>query len=179
MAQNAAPLSAAFLAVPAAVVLLFAALHDVAARTVPNGAAAAVAVFGVGLRALAGDLLTALAVAALVFLAAAFAWRRGWFGGGDVKLLAAASLLAAPRHLPSLLAAVALAGGVLALLYLALSLVLAAARPARNAGPAGGRAGLALWRRVLAAEGWRIRRRGPLPYASAIAAGALFVLFRG
>ena len=32
--------------------------------------------------------------------------------------------------------------------------------------------------RILRAERWRIRRHGPLPYASAIAAGAVFTLFR-
>lgn len=177
MAQNAAPLAAAFLATSAVALLLFAALHDLAARTVPNAASGAIAALGLGLRTLAGDLAAALAAALLVFVLAAFCWRRGWLGGGDVKLLGAAALLVAPPRLPALLAAVALAGGGLALVYLALSVLLpAAARPPASAPR---RSGATIWRRVLRVERRRIRRRGPLPYASAIAAGAMIVLLRG
>ena len=34
-------------------------------------------------------------------------------------------------------------------------------------------------RRIRRTELYRVRRRGPLPYASAIAAGTLFILFKG
>ena len=58
--------------------------------------------------------------AGLVFLLGWAAWRCRVMGGGDVKLLAACALLAPPAAVPGLVLAVALAGGVLALAYLAL-----------------------------------------------------------
>jgi prepilin peptidase CpaA len=36
--------------------------------------------------------------------------------------------------------------------------------------------GATLLRRVLVVEAWRMRRRGPLPYAVAIAGGAILLL---
>ena len=71
----------------------FAALHDVATRTVPNGASMILALVGLGARIMDGTFVIGLAVAATVFAIAAFLWRRGWMGGGDVKLLGASALL--------------------------------------------------------------------------------------
>lgn len=147
--------------------LLIASLHDLIARTAPDGAAVALLLAGLALRALQGTLLPGVALGLLVLLLAALCWRRGWMGGGDVKLLAAAAVFIAPRDLLTFIVAVALAGGVLALLYLAARFVVPrppASRPR------------SLLRRALRAEAWRIRRGGPLPYACAIAAGGLFVL---
>jgi prepilin peptidase CpaA len=92
-------------------------------------------------------------------------------GGGDVKLLIAIAFLLPPADIPPALAAIAIAGGVLALLFLAL-------RPRlrhHRLRPAGRSASLV--RRAWAAELWRIRRGGPLPYAVAISAGTLFMMF--
>jgi len=151
----------------AATALVAAALHDVASRTIPSAFSLAVGLAGVALRLHAGDLAPALAAAALVFALAMFAWRLGALGGGDVKLLAAAALLPPPSLVPDLLVTVALCGGLLALLVLAL-------RPLapRAAGPRP----RSLLARTLRAEAWRLRRRGPLPYAVAIAGGALLTL---
>ena len=91
----------------------------------------------------AGVALTVLAAGTLLFM-------YGLFGGGDVKLLAAAALWAGPGLLPELLMVMALAGGALALVLLALRRW----RP-RASGPA--------------APG------APLPYAVAIACGTLAV----
>lgn len=153
----------------AGALLIGAAAQDVASRTVSNRLSLALAALGLALRACDGDplpaLLAALATGAAVFLAAALCWRGGWMGGGDVKLLAAAALLVPPRLVPDLLLAVALAGGVLAAMYLLLGRIMPkprAARPARRLA------------RILRIEQRRIRRRFSLPYASAIAAGALF-----
>jgi prepilin peptidase CpaA len=88
-------------------------------------------------------------------------------GGADVKLLAAAAIVVSPTVSITFLLAVSLAGGILATIYLAGRFVLphpAAGRPRH------------LLRRVLRVETWRIRHRGPLPYACAIAAGTIFVL---
>ncbi|MFZ4406664.1 MAG: prepilin peptidase [Paracraurococcus sp.] len=152
---------------PAGLALLAAALHDIAARTIPNALCLAVALAGLAARAWADELAPALFAALAVFLVALLAWRCRVMGGGDVKLLAACALLAPSGAVPSLVLAVALAGGVLALGYLALRRLVPAPAVARPAGLAG---------RALRAEAWRIRRRGPLPYGVAIALGTFFTL---
>jgi prepilin peptidase CpaA len=155
----------------ASLALVAASLHDIAARTIPNRLCLALACLGLLARALAGDLLPGLLAAGLVFLLALLAWRCRVMGGGDVKLLAACALLPPPAAVPSLVLAVALAGGLLALAYVALPLLLPAPAPA----PALTRP-IALAARALRAEAWRIRRRGPLPYGVAIALGTFFTL---
>jgi prepilin peptidase CpaA len=150
-----------------ALCLLVAAAHDVIARTAPNWTAAVLAVSGLTLRLLHGQLLAGLAVGLVVFLAAAFCWRRGWMGGGDVKLLAAAAIFVPPAESFTFITVVAVTGGLLALIYLAARRVVRAPSPVRPRG---------LLLRALRVEQWRIRRGGPLPYACAIAAGGLFVL---
>ncbi len=62
--------------------------------------------------------LAAIGCAAAVFLVGAVPFSRGLIGGGDVKLLAAATLWAGADALPPLLLLTALIGGVLALLLL-------------------------------------------------------------
>jgi len=149
--------------------LIVAALHDIAFRTVPNQLAAALGCCGLALRALSGDLLGALLAAVIVFFAAVFCWRRGWMGGGDVKLFAAAALIVPPLHVPLLVGWVSIAGGAVAVPYL-----LARRRQtATSPRPHG------LLPRIMRAEGWRLRRGGPLPYAVAIAAGAGLTLLQG
>jgi prepilin peptidase CpaA len=161
----------AVLSAMAAVILLFAASHDIAFRTVPNWIPAALLLIGSLLRIIGGTLTLGLMACILVTLGAAFCWWRGWLGGGDVKLLAATAVLVPPALAVNLLLDVALAGGVLAILYLALGRLVAP--PSHAPHPPG------LLRRICRAEHYRIHRRGPLPYASAIAAGALLVLFKG
>ena len=150
--------------------LLAAALHDVAARTVPNRLAAATATAGLLLQALQNNLPTAILAATIVFVLAALLWRRGWMGGGDVKLLAATALLVPPETVPALIAAIALAGGLLALPYAIARKRLPRSTTQRPEG---------LLPRALRVERWRLRRGGPMPYAVAIASGALFVLVQG
>ena len=152
------------------VLLLVAAGHDVMVRTVPNALAGAIALAGLVAQIAGGTLLSGLPAALLVFVLAALAWRRGWMGGGDVKLLGATALLVPPELVPLLVVAVALSGGVLALPYLL-------ARR-RIAGPPAFRP-LGLLSRAWRAERWRLRRGGPMPYAVAIASGALFVFSHG
>ncbi len=59
-----------------------------------------------------------LACGFTVFAVGALLFARGYIGGGDVKLLAAAALWAGPALLPSLLIVTGLLGGVLALILL-------------------------------------------------------------
>jgi hypothetical protein len=79
-------------------ILLAAALHDIAARTVPNWMAGLLALLGVASQLLHFPQYSGFLVSLIVFLAAAICWRRGWMGGGDVKLLAAASLVLPPGN---------------------------------------------------------------------------------
>lgn len=147
--------------------LLAASLHDLAARTIPNWLAALIALCGLGLRAADGHLAMGILAGTIVFICAAICWRRGFMGGGDVKLLGATALAVPPAAVLGFVTAVALAGGVLALCYLIGRRLVrkpAAQRPHT------------LLARALRVERWRIHRGGPLPYACAIAAGALFVL---
>jgi len=147
--------------------LTAAALHDIGFRTLPDALSVALALCGLGLHVVLGDLVLALPVALAVFGAALLVWRAGALGGGDVKLLGAASLAVPLSAVPSLLLGTVLSGGVLALGFLAL-------RPFVPAAP--GRRPTPLLARVLRAEAWRIRRRGPLPYAVAIATGGIVSL---
>jgi len=150
--------------------LAIAALHDVMARTVPNQLAAALAVAGLGVQTIQGTLLFGTLAALAVFVLAALCWRRGWMGGGDVKLLGATALLVPPASVPMLIATISICGGALAFIFLLARRRVTVPRMARPAG---------LFSRVVRAERWRLRRGGPLPYAVAIASGAALVIATG
>lgn len=150
--------------------ILAASLHDIVARTIPNSLALALAVAGIATGALNGYLFGSLLAAGAVFVLSALCWRRGWMGGGDVKLLGAAALGMPPGSVLTFVAAVAIAGGLLAIFYLVARRLVPAPAPLRPDG---------LLARALRVERWRISRGGPLPYACAIAAGALFVTVSG
>ena len=155
-------------------VLLIASLRDLAVRTIPNALPVLLATAGVLQQGLAGHLPAATAVAGAVFVGTTLCWRFGLLGGGDVKLLSAASLFVAPAMVPDLLVATALAGALLAVAYLSL-------RPLLRDAPALAQVprALPLPARIFATERRRIRRRGPLPYACAIAAGMGVTLLGG
>ena len=144
--------------------VLLAGLHDAAVRTIPNWIPATLAVAGLVLRFDQGNAIVGLTTAALLLATLGFLWLRGFIGGGDMKLIPAVALVLPPSHAPAFVLFVALAGGVLALIYLALSFVVSRPEPGLR------RAFIA---RVLKAEAWRMHRRGPLPYAIAIAGGAM------
>jgi prepilin peptidase CpaA len=102
--------------------LVLASWHDIAARVLPNWSAAAIASSGLLLRVVDGSWMISLGAAFAVFALAAFCWRRGWLGGGDVKLLAACALLVPPGDVLDLVLATSLAGGVLGVVYLLLGI---------------------------------------------------------
>ncbi len=145
-------------------ILLVAALHDAALRTIPNWIPGCLAAGGLVLRLQDGNAIAGIGVAALLLVILGVLWLRGFIGGGDMKLIPAVALVLPPSGAPGFILFVALAGGVLALIYLALSFVVPPPRP----GPRRG-----FLARVLKAEAWRLHRHGPLPYALAIAGGAL------
>jgi prepilin peptidase CpaA len=147
--------------------LLLVAARDIMTRTVPNWMSLAIATLCAGLAAAGFHLFWGLGFALAIFVICILCWTRGWMGGADVKLLGATAIAVAPADAETFVLAITIFGGVLALAYLAGRFVLprpAAQRPHR------------LLPRVLRVEAWRIRNRGPLPYACAIAAGTLFVL---
>lgn len=148
-------------------ILLLAAGHDIMTRTVPNWMPLWLGILAAVLAAAEFRLVWGLGFGLTVFALCFVFWWRGWMGGGDVKLLGATAIVIAPAAAGSFLLAVSLSGGILAITYLAGRILLprpAIRRPTR------------LLPRVLRVEAWRIRHRGPLPYACAIAAGTIFVL---
>lgn len=112
-------LAAIALTLLAAGLLIVAAVCDLVSRTIPNSIPLGLAVLGVGLRALDGSLPWAALAAGIVFATMLLCWLRGWMGGGDVKLLGACALLVPPLSVFSMVTSVGLAGGALALVYLA------------------------------------------------------------
>jgi prepilin peptidase CpaA len=171
MLQGWAPSVGQFLAGAVAAILCVAALDDVLARTVPNWMPIALAAIGIVESALGGRLIVSLLLGTFVFILSGLCWKRGWLGGGDVKLLGAAAVVVPPMAVAPFVAAVALAGGVLGLVYLAFGRLI----PAAVLRPSGGRP-VGLLPRAWRLERWRLSRGGPLPYAVAIAAGGLFVI---
>jgi prepilin peptidase CpaA len=148
-------------------VLLMAALRDIVVRAVPNWMATALVLLGVILRAADGNLPSGLLAGVVIFVIAALCWRRGWLGGADVKLLGATAIVVSPHDVLAFITAVAIAGGILGLAYLAAGRIAVVPPPRRPAH---------FMTRALHVERWRIHRGGPLPYACAIAAGFLFVV---
>ena len=153
--------------------LALAAWSDVAIRVIPDCACIGVAVAGLAHRAMAGveAAVVSLGVALVVFALLVVAHARGVIGGGDVKLAAAALLGFSPPGAVRFLMAVALVGGGVAMVHLVLRRV----PPRWLVLPAGGM----IIRRVMAAEAWRVRRRGSLPYGVAIAGGGAWVVLTG
>src|SRR5471030_2777388 len=107
-----------------------------------------------------GDLALAVTCSIGVFFLGALAFAAVAFGGGDVKLLAAATLFAGPSFLADFLTVVALAGGAMGVAILAGAPIGPAT--AASDGSTGG-------------STVRARLRSGLPYGPAIAAGGLWV----
>jgi prepilin peptidase CpaA len=148
---------------------LLAACSDLAVRRIPNALTFGVAVLAVGIAALHGpwSVVTALILYVAVFVAGSVPYGRGWIGGGDVKLLAAGAAIAGWPAATTFLLGTAIAGGLLSVIELARQR----------------RLGLTLNRFALAAAAGDIgssmetdTARTKLPYALAIAAGALALL---
>lgn len=159
----------------AAPLLAIAAAFDVARHRIPNAISVAVAVLGIAsalLRAGPRAALLALAALAVVFAALLVPWRRGFLGGGDLKLAAAAAAWVGLGGLWRY----GLASGVTLGVLAAVSYV-ASTRSARREI----RANLALAGRGIAApiEIGAGRGRVPVPAGAAFAFGALWTLVFG
>jgi len=155
----------------AVLLLLAAAWNDLATRLIPNRVSLLVAGVAGASQLLNGPLaaMAAAGVAALLFAALAVPFAYGMLGGGDVKLAPALALGFSPSGTWDFVVMTAAAGGMLGLLYIALSRLLPAPKTAI-------RPGAPLLQRVLAAERRRIHRRAGMPYGIAIAAGGVAML---
>lgn len=147
------------LSATAAALFAVAAVNDLRSRRIPNLVTLLLALLGlvrIGSDLVAGGAWLAaagdLGMAFLVFTLGALAFRFGVLGGGDVKLLAAGSLFFGAVGSGGYLLLTALAGGLLALGFLASCLAL----------PGGSR-----------------KARPSLPYAVAIAAGGIAASMMG
>ncbi len=158
--------------------LLYAALHDLVARTLPDWLAPCVLALGIVVRLMDHTLEIGLIIAAATFVVLFAIWVLGYIGGGDVKFWPATALLIPPQLRPELnfFLLVFVLGGLLGLIYLAMWPLLRRHRRrvlmtrGMKAAPRG------LLRRALRAEAWRISRKGHLPYACAISAAAIVSL---
>jgi prepilin peptidase CpaA len=90
------------------------------------------AIVAMGLHGFPAALWQNALVFAAVLVVGTFAFGRGWLGGGDVKLLAVVGLWVGFRGAIALLAAVFIAGGVIAAVYIAKGAMKGVARHQRK-----------------------------------------------
>ena len=143
------------------VLVIIAALTDVTSFTIPNRISAilVLAFFpaALALARPAGEIGVDAAVCFVALLAGMGMFAAGWIGGGDAKLLAAASLWLGLPAMPVFLIVTALAGGALAVLLM----------NARSPWVQPYLSGAPAWLTRLATQG------ADVPYGVAIATGAL------
>lgn len=107
-----------------AAVAVAAAASDVRRRRIPNALSGALAAAGIVVAGMTGGLpgaAIAVAILALLLGLGTVAFARGWFGGGDIKLLAAGCCGLTPALAVDFLVYTALCGGLLSLYALATS----------------------------------------------------------
>lgn len=154
----------------AVILLTLAAARDLATRLIPDGLSIGIFVIGVAARLYEGWQAAAVSFAISVglFFFLVLLAMRGVLGGGDVKLMAATAAGLPPSETWAFIFYTVMFGGLLGVIYLTAHRFVPVPRLA---------AGETILRRVAAVEARRLHRRGPLPYAVAIAAGAIVVLF--
>jgi prepilin peptidase CpaA len=153
---------------------------DVARRIIPNRLVLLVLACGVTVRLLSAPspLWLGILGPVAVLIALGLLASRDFIGWGDAKLITAVSVAVPPDHLLTLLMAIALAGGVLACLYLASRTLLPrTAAPADPTRAVPERPSPLL--RLASRERARILAGEPMPYAVAIMGGVLFTLATG
>lgn len=140
--------------------LVAAAIQDVLQLRIANLFSLAVlALYGAWLVAtgIEPDVWQNLLVFAIVLAAGTFLFSMGWLGGGDAKLLAAISIWFDASGALALIVSIAVAGGLVALVFILLRRV---AQPAN----------------IRFVDRPALKPRGPIPYGLAIAAGAIVCL---
>jgi len=161
-----------------------AAINDLADRSIPNRLVFVVFLGSTLFRLAfsAHTLWLSLVSAIIVFLALSLFASQDVIGGGDAKLTAAATLLVPPERVGALLVEIALAGGLLALLYNLLGHLIKKSHPA---GPASARKGpprkpvrqpanATVGGRLFHTEAGRIARGEPMPYTLATLVGVAY-----
>lgn len=154
----------------ASALLMLGAWRDITTRTIPDAVGVLLAAIGGVTRILEGSaaIMLSLGSSLALFVLLMIIYSRHAIGGGDVKTMTAFSIGLSPLASYHFVVATAIAGGLLAATYLVLSYMPDCAHRTERK---------SLLRRVLTIEAWRIRRRKPLPYGLAIAAGGIFILF--
>lgn len=147
----------------AILLLFFAAVTDIRAREIPDWISGAFVLLGLLMVPVLG--WHGIVGGAVIFCVFFVLWLLRLIGGGDVKLIAASSLLFSPSQQLWYIFHIAIAGGVLAAVYLAFR--------GRLRVPSFRRFG-----RAVRVECWRIRRGAPLPYAIGIASGFVWTIGR-
>jgi prepilin peptidase CpaA len=144
-------------------VTLAAAATDVRKRRIPNALTGGAAVTALALAAPNGvvALLVCVATMCTAFAVGSLAFSAGWFGGGDVKLIAASCGLAGFPGAVSLVLEILVCGAFLALVTAALS----------------GRLGALVRSTAGVATRGAATERTLLPYGVAIAAGSIVYAF--
>ena len=159
-------------------VLVAAAGIDLKRRIIPNESVALVAVGGVVLSVLSRPGSTWLSVlfSLVVLLALLVLAHFNVVGGGDAKLIAAATLLVPPDAIVLLLVAIALAGGLLSGVYLALYHGMKGPRVAKRHGARGVRPSTRAFAKFRRNEHARMRAGQSVPYGLAVLCGVAFYL---
>jgi prepilin peptidase CpaA len=149
--------------------LVLAAVEDLRARIISNGLVISIAFTGLLLGAAthANMLWINIVAAVLVLVVFGAIAHFGTLGGGDIKLMAAVTLLVPPAQIAGLLLAIALAGGIVSAIYLLLHRVLKPRRRAR--GPRSRNVFTCWWLHERA----RIMHSRTVPYALAISGGSI------
>lgn len=156
--------------------LALAAKADIRERIIPNRLVLIVLTIGAALRLLTAPELIAisLAITTVLFFLLGVLGHFGVVGGGDVKMISAATLLVSPERVFPLMIAIAIAGGVLSAVYFAARWSLGksefATAQASNLQTGSTRPGL------FGREAANIRSGEPMPYGVAIFAGVVFCI---
>ncbi len=157
------------------VALVDAALVDVRRRIVPNRCVLLIAVCGVGLRLWfePGLIWFNLFAATLLLVALGLLAHHEWIGGGDVKLIAAVTLLFPLSGTGALLLDIAIAGGLMGAAYLVMRATITKIREPRVslANTHGAKAG---FEHFFSRERRRIVAGEPMPYAVAVLSSVIY-----
>lgn len=163
--------------------LFMAVASDIRRRIIMDRVVWMVGMCGLLLRLLSPDeaLWPSLAACILVFLGLWALFSFGAIGGGDVKMISASTLLVPATHVVPLLLSIAVAGGVVACVYLSTRQVLVRVGANGHAFKSSGipvRGG-SWFRSTMRRELARIAAGEPMPYALAILAGVAAQLIKG
>jgi prepilin peptidase CpaA len=167
------------------VLVSLAALQDIQKRRIPNTVVVGIAILWAAYAFWSPGAvpLASLAVAGAVLAAGMLCWSLRWLGGGDAKLIAALCLWAGPQHTVPMLAAIALAGGMLASMLAlarqpAVTLLLAHVAMLRGGPRVGGSAAGGNSVHGTAAAWPEGAEPLSVPYGVAIAAGGYWLIHR-